>query len=191
MPWPDRQQLPGEDLLSIARSSIEYGLDHGEPLPVHCDELARTLAEPAATFTTLRLAGELRGCCGSLEATRPLATDLAGSAFAAAFRDSRFDPVRRDELGAIRVEVAVLSPLEPVPAVDEEDLLSRLTPGTDGLVIVEGLRRATFLPKVWDNLADPRQFLSQLKAKCGLPTDYWSERLEFLRYQATSYTEPA
>jgi AmmeMemoRadiSam system protein A len=186
---PDRQDLPGADLLRLARGSIEHGLHHGEPLPVRFDDLPEALTELAATFTTLRLEGELRGCCGTLEAAKPLATDVAYSAFQAAFRDSRFEPVGREEIEGIRLEVSVLSPLESISVIDEADLLDRLTPGTDGLVIVEGWRRATFLPKVWEALPEPRVFLAALKTKCGLPKDYWSERLEFLRYQTTSYAE--
>ena len=97
--------------------------------------------------------------------------------------------MKEHELEAIRLEVSVLSPLQPMAVADEEDLLAQLVPGTDGLVVVEGLRRATFLPKVWEQLPEPRQFLAQLKLKSGLPGNYWSERLEFLRYRTTSYVE--
>lgn len=183
----DSPDLPGNELLRLARASIEHGLARGEPLRLDRSDLAGSLAEPAATFTTLRLEGELRGCCGTLEAARPLAIDVTRSAFQAAFRDTRFDPVGRDELQAIGLEVSVLSPLEAIPARNEAELLERLTPGADGLVIVDGERRATFLPKVWETLPEPRQFLAQLRAKCGLPDDYWSEQLEFLRYRTTSY----
>jgi AmmeMemoRadiSam system protein A len=131
----------------------------------------------------------LRGCCGTLEATDPLAKDVSRSAFQAAYRDTRFEPVGEAELEGIRLEVSVLSPLESISVNDDADLLEQLTPGTDGLVIVEGLRRATFLPKVWESLPEPGQFLAQLKAKCGLPEDYWSEQLEFLRYRTTTYAE--
>ena len=185
-----KQDPPGTELLRLARDSIEYGLVRREPLPVNCDELPPALAKPGATFTTLRLDDKLRGCCGTLEAARPLARDVTHSAFQAAFRDPRFDPVEKDELDAIRLEVSVLSPLELVTFIDEEDLLKQLTPGTDGLVISADDRRATFLPQVWETLPDPRQFLAALKAKCGLPSDYGSERLEFQRYRTTSYAEP-
>ena len=186
---PDRQELPGAELLRLARGSIEYGFIHSRPLPINCDKLPQALTEPGATFTTLRFEGELRGCSGTLEAVHPLAKDVTRSAFQAAFRDPRFDPVSEDELGVIRLEVSVLSPLESIPVTDEADLLERLTPGMDGLVIVADGRRATFLPKVWDMLPDPRQFLTALKGKCGLADDYWSERLEFQRYRTTSYVE--
>jgi AmmeMemoRadiSam system protein A len=186
---PERQDLPGIQLLRLARGSIEYGLIHEEPLPIDCDKLPRALTELRATFTTLRFKGKLRGCCGTLEASLPLAVDAARSAFQAAYRDSRFDPVDRHELEDIRLEISVLSPLEPMTVLDETDLLKQLMPGTDGLVIIEDWRRATFLPKVWESLPEPRHFLTQLKTKCGLPEDYWSERMEFLRYHTTSYAE--
>jgi len=187
----DRQDAPGHELLRLARGSIEHGLDYGKPLPVRFDELSVALSEPGASFTTLHLDGRLRGCCGTLEARQALAADVANSAFQAAFRDPRFEPVRRDEFPGLELEVSVLSPMTPMSVADERDLLRQLEPGVDGLVIVEGLRRATFLPKVWESLPDPRQFLAQLKLKCGLSPDYWSGQLEFLRYRTTSYLESA
>lgn len=179
----------GTELLRLARQSIEHGLAHREPLPVDCSVLPPVLAEPAATFTTLRVDGQLRGCCGTLEAVRPLAEDVAHSAYRAAFRDVRFDPVGTHEVDAIRLEVAVLSPLESIPVTGEAELLQQLTPGIDGLVIIGDGRRATFLPKVWEMLPEPQQFLAGLKAKSGLAADYWSTRLEFQRYRTTSYVE--
>ena len=158
-------------------------------MPVDCDALPPTLTELAATFTTLRIDGNLRGCCGVLEAVRPLATDVAHSAFQAAFRDIRFTPVREVELDAIRLEVSVLSAPAPIAFSDQPDLLKQLVPGEDGLIIVAHGRRATFLPKVWDQVPEPKKFVAALKAKCGLSENYWSERLEFLRYTTTTYAE--
>jgi AmmeMemoRadiSam system protein A len=180
----------GVELLRLARGSIEYGLVHEKPLPVDYGELPRALTDRAATFTTLRLENRLRGCCGTLEAIRPLAGDVVHSAFRAAFRDPRFDPVGSDEMEALRLEISVLSAPESMPVSDEADLLARLVPGVDGLVIIAQGRRATFLPKVWEMLPDPQQFLAALKAKCGLSPDDGSGRLEFQRYRTTSYAEP-
>ena len=186
----ERQDLASTELLRLARSSIEYGLVHGEPLPVDSSELSAPLTEIAATFTTLRTKGELRGCRGTLQATRPLAEDVSLSAFQAAFEDPRFAPVAEHELAAIHLEVSVLSPMEPLPVSDEADLLNKLKPGTDGLVILAHGRRATFLPTVWGQLPDPQEFVAALKAKCGLKRDYWSDEFGFLRYRATKYAEP-
>lgn len=190
MRLPDEQNVPGDELLRLARSSIEHGFGHDQPLPINFDELHEALVQPAATFTTLRLKEKLRGCCGALEAARPLAADVVRSAFQAAFRDSRFDPVRQAEMKKLTVEVSVLSALEEIRVSDEAELLHRLKPGSDGLVIVDRGRRATFLPKVWEQLPEPQRFLAQLKVKCGLPRDYWSERLAFLRYSTTTFAEP-
>ena len=185
----ERQDSLGPELLQLARSSIEYGLIHRQPLPVEDGELSSELAAPAATFTTLRIQRDLRGCCGTLEAERPLAADVAYSAFRAAFHDPRFPPVRKAELDAVTLEVSVLSPLESLPVANEADLINQLRPGTDGLVILAGARRATFLPTVWESLPEPGKFLDALKVKCGLPGDYWSEQLAFQRYRTTSYAE--
>jgi len=186
---PDREHLPGAELLRLARASIEYGWMHNHPLPIDCDHLPSELTKLRSTFTTLRRDGELRGCCGTLEAVHPLARDVTHTAFQAAFADPRFEPLGGDELAAVRLEVAVLSPLEPLGVADEAELLQRLRPGTDGLVIVADGRRATLLPKVWDALPEPRQFVAALKAKCGLERDSWSQRYEFLRYRTTSFAE--
>ena len=130
----DRQELPGTDLLCLARASIEHGLAHGEPAPIRAEQLSPPLSQPAATFTTLRLQGKLRGCCGRLEAVHPLAMDVSQSAFRAAFRDTRFSPVGEHEIHAIQLEVSVLSALESLAVNDEVDLLNQLVQGRDGLV---------------------------------------------------------
>ena len=187
----DQQDGLGTELLRLARGSIEHGLVHSEPLPIRFDGMPDVMADPAATFTTLRLNGRLRGCVGNLESVRPLAKDVAHTAFRAAFRDPRFEPVVQHELSAILVEVSVLSPMEPFPVNDEKDLLEKLEPGMDGLVISLGARRATFLPKVWEQLPSPAAFLAALRMKCGLEEDFWSEDLEFLRYRTTTYVESA
>lgn len=187
----DQQDTFGTDLLRLARGSIEHGLVHREPLPIRLDAMPDVMADPAATFTTLRLDGKLRGCVGNLESVRALAEDVAHTAFRAAFHDPRFDPVVEHELRVIRLEVSVLSPMEPFAVSDEAELLEKLEPGVDGLVICLDARRATFLPKVWDQLPDPAAFLGALKMKCGLEKDFWSERLEFHRYRTTTFAEPA
>jgi AmmeMemoRadiSam system protein A len=187
---PDPRDLPGTKLLRLARGSIEYGLIHDDALPIDCEVLPDVLTQPGATFTTLLIDGELRGCRGALEAELPLARDVIRSAFQAAFRDPRFDPVSKSELEAIRLEVSVLSPLEPIQVANEANLLDQLTPGMDGLVLIADGRRSTLLPKVWEMFPEPKLFLAALKSKCGLPEDYWSEQLEFLRYRAALFMEP-
>lgn len=176
-------------LLRIARSSISHGLVNHRPVVVERDDLAGVLGEPLGTFVTLRHQQMLRGCVGSLEPVRPLGSAVAVAAYNAAFRDARFPPLREDELHGIDIEVSVLSPLEPMTVNDEGDLLAQIRPGMDGLVIEDAGRRATFLPKVWEQLAEPVDFLRALKLKAGLPEDYWSDSVRCHRYRSICFSD--
>jgi AmmeMemoRadiSam system protein A len=173
-------------LLALARAAIAVGRD-APWLGPDLAGLPPALRAPGASFVTLHRHGELRGCIGSLEPHRPLAEDVAGNARAAAFMDPRFPPVGRDEVAGLELEISVLSPLTPLAAASEAELLAALRPGTDGLVLVEGARRATFLPAVWRQLPEPRSFLAHLKHKAGLPADHWSPAIRFLRYTVEEF----
>jgi AmmeMemoRadiSam system protein A len=175
----------GLALLTIARNAIEkhFGLD-ARTVSSHPE-----LSHLGASFVTLTQNGQLRGCIGSLEAYRPLATDVAENAVAAAFRDPRFPPLTRDELTRTRVEVSLLEPSEAMDFVDEADAIARLCPGIDGLILTHGHRRATFLPQVWESLPDPQRFLAQLKLKAGLPADFWDEKITLARYGVQKWKE--
>ncbi len=176
-------------LLNIARRSIEYGLDQGQPLPVDPSDYPPELQALGASFVTLKKHGELRGCIGILEAVDPLVVDVAKHAFAAAFLDNRFAPVRAEELPDITLSISVLGEPEPIYFYDEADLLRQLRPNVDGLILEEGGRRATFLPSVWEQLPNPREFVRHLKRKAGLPDDYWSDQIRFYRYGSESFGE--
>lgn len=176
-------------LLDLARRSIAHGLDTGRALPVALDGLPPVLAADGAAFVTLLLAGRLRGCIGHLEPVGPLAVDVSENAYAAAFRDPRFPPVRAPELDLLHVEVSVLTPSEPIAFGSEEELLAALRPGIDGVILAEGARRGTFLPSVWEQLPEPAEFLRHLKLKAGLAAGYWSPRLTASRYRTESFGE--
>lgn len=175
----------GRALVQIARGAIgaELGLTPGRD-PDH-----EALDQPAATFVTLMQQSELRGCIGSLRAVRPLGADVRANALAAAFRDPRFRPLATHEYYVTSVEVSLLSPSESMSFVDEEHLLAQLRPGIDGVIIEYGRKRATFLPQVWEALAEPPTFLAALKRKAGLPVDFWSPRVNVSRYRVTKWTE--
>jgi uncharacterized protein len=174
-------------LRALAHASIEHGLRHHEPVKVSLEAWPDRLRQPRSTFVTLHLGGRLRGCVGVLEPARPLARDVAVNAFAAAFRDPRFTPVTTSEVPDIEVHVSLLSPIEPLLARSEADLIRQLRPGVDGLIFEEGERRGTFLPAVWCSLPSAGEFLAQLKAKAGLPPDYWSETVRAYRYTTEEF----
>lgn len=171
-------------LLDLARASIGFGLQHGRPPAAPLDECPSELRERRASFVTLQRQGALRGCIGSLEAYRPLIADVAENAYAAAFRDPRFPPVAPHEFADLEIHLSLLTPAEPMQAASEADLLRQLRPGEDGLILLEGSHRATFLPAVWESLPEPQSFISHLKRKAGLPAEYWSDTLTVFRYRA-------
>lgn len=175
-----------QTLLQVASASVNHGLEFGQPLPIESEDYPERLAKPGACFVTLEISGRLRGCIGSLEAWRPLVLDCAENAFAAAFRDFRFPPVAEQELDLLDYQVSVLSVPAPLYFQSEDDLLSQLRPGKDGLVLVQGDRRATFLPSVWESLPEPREFLRHLKQKAGLAPEYWSDAIKAFRYTVES-----
>ena len=176
-------------LLQVARQSIEYGVDHGHALAVKPDDFDEALRPPRASFVTLHKHGQLRGCIGSLQAHRPLVEDVAQNAFAAAFRDPRFSPVRADELPDLHIEISVLSPPQVLDVEDEADLLAQLRPGVDGLILQAGAHRATYLPSVWAQLPEPKAFVRELKRKAGLPADAWPPDMRVEHYTTQSFEE--
>lgn len=197
--------LLGRRLLRIARTAIAERLGRPAPPPADLDP-SRPSAEAAmeatveaavesrlqaagASFVTLTVADDLRGCIGTLEAWRPLADDVAANAQAAAFSDYRFSPVTARELPSLRVEVSVLGTAEPLAAASEAEAIARLVPGRDGLILATDGRRATFLPQVWETLPDPRDFLAHLKRKAGLPADRWPASLALWRYTVRKWKE--
>lgn len=173
-----------ETLLSVAFDSIRHGLIHNEPLPVDAQVFDEALRAHRATFVTLKLNHELRGCIGMLEACRPLVVDVAHNAYAAAFSDPRFPHLNEHEARRVSIHVSILTPPEPMPVRSEQDLLEKLRPHIDGVILTDGIYRGTFLPSVWESLPDPHDFLQALKRKAGLPAHYWSATLRVERYRA-------
>jgi AmmeMemoRadiSam system protein A len=169
-------------LHDIAYQSIEQGLSSGHALRIDLSQYESALCEKRATFVTLNSNDHLRGCVGILEPLRPLIEDVAYNAFAAAFNDSRFEPLRRDELDSIDIHISILSTPEEMQFDSEQDLIEQLRPGKDGIILLEHGRKATFLPSVWQSLKNKVEFLEHLKQKAGLDRHYWSGTIRILRY---------
>jgi AmmeMemoRadiSam system protein A len=176
-------------LLQIARQSIRNGLRGGDALEVALHELTDALTARLGVFVTLTQQDILRGCIGSMQSSEPLAQSVAESAHGAAFNDPRFPQLAEHELDQVRIEISILSPMEPLTSVSRGDLLSILRPAVDGLLLQDRHYRSTFLPKVWEQLPDPDAFLDQLLVKAGLPADHWSATLQFYRYHTVSFCE--
>ncbi len=179
---------PGEGqlLVKLAREALVESFGG----PKMTRPQAPFLQQPGAVFVTLREPmGELRGCIGSILAHRPLIDDLCHNARAAAFEDPRVTPVRAEELPTLQIEVSVLTPLEPLAVRDEADALEKIRPGVDGIELSAMGRRAVFIPKMWEQLPEPREFLHYLKRKAGLPQQ-WVPGTKVRRFTAESFGDP-
>jgi AmmeMemoRadiSam system protein A len=156
-------------LLEIARGAIYSKLNSEDIIDkTALVEKIPNLSKRAATFVTLNLNGELRGCIGSLVAHNALIDDLTTNAVKAAFEDPRFSPLTKEEFENIEIEVSLLSqPLE-IRYKDFVDLKSKINHGIDGMIIRQGEKQATFLPQVWEQLPDFEDFLSHLFHKAGI-----------------------
>lgn len=188
----DRSVLNEEEgriLLRLARETIWRGLETEEEIPMP-QNLPPALHQWRGTFVTLTREGRLRGCIGHIVPQGPLWQGVRENALNAAFRDPRFPPLNKAEWESVKLEVSVLS--EPVPLAyrDAEDLLAKLQPGKDGVIVKKGHHQATFLPQVWEQLPGKEEFLTHLCLKAGLDGDAWKkEPLEVSRYRVQAFED--
>lgn len=176
----------GETLLRLARAVIEESL--GGPRPTRPAE--PWLDEPGAVFVTLTRGGDLRGCIGTIHPRPVLYDAVVDAAKGAAHRDPRFPPLEPHELADLHIEISLLSPLSELAVESEAELLARIRPGVDGLVLQQGGRMGVFIPEMWKQLPEPERFLYHLKRKAGLPTDRWLPGTRVERFTAEVFAEP-
>ena len=179
----DNQQI----LRDLAYSSIKHGLETGKPIDVDSSQYPAELQAKKATFVTLQRNNKLRGCIGMLKPVRSLVEDVAHNAWAAAFTDNRFMPLNAKEYNDLDVHISILGLPEEVAFNSEDELVHKIRPGVDGLILEEGFNKGTFLPSVWESLTDPQDFLNHLKLKAGLPQDYWSDLIKIKRYTVEEF----
>ena len=182
----------GKALLLLARQRIEEHLGIAPRDADGREQAGEVAQEKRGVFVTLHQDGVLRGCIGSLAATEPLVDALNRNAVNAAFHDPRFEPLTAAELADLHVEVSILTEPQLLPHADADELLRRLRPGIDGVILQSpGGEQATFLPQVWQQLPGVEQFLAQLCRKAGLAETAWrSGNLAISTYQVQSFAEP-
>lgn len=173
--------------LDVARKAIECGLKNGERINIATADYSTGLQQQAASFVSLHKNGVLRGCIGALEAYQPLINDIAEHAFAAAFQDPRFPALETDEYDSLKIDISIIGTAERVLFKSEDDLLRQIRPNVDGLILEYGYNRGTFLPSVWEQLPDKKEFLNHLKAKAGLPQNWWDNRVKVSRYETFEF----
>ncbi len=184
----------GRILLDLARVTISRELDapvdkaRAEGLDERLEKAV--FDEKRGVFVTLHKNGNLRGCIGSLEPSEPIREGVRENALNSAFHDPRFPPLKKGELKAVDIEISILTKPAELVYSDAADLVSKIRPGTDGLIIKKGWKRATFLPQVWEQLPEPETFLSHLCRKASLDPDQWKKGdLEVMTYQVQYFEE--
>ena len=182
-----------QTLLRLARDAMERGVKGEKLMPLDEATLSPRLRAHAASFVTLTIDGQLRGCIGGLEARQSLAEDVRQHAVSATLEDPRFHPVSERELNGIQIEVSRLTRPHPLEYKDANDLLSKLRPHVDGVILRDGLyHRGTFLPQVWEKIPDPAEFLNNLCYKMGVSKNLWrNKHLDVLTYEVEKFHEPA
>lgn len=184
----------GEVLLELARKSIADRLGVSwEPSPEFDSRAKDPVFESRrGTFVTLKINDQLRGCIGNLVPEKPLIQGVKDNAVNAAFNDPRFAPLSKEEFARIQIEVSLLTEPMPLEYRDAQELLEKIRPDVDGLIISKGPYSATFLPQVWEQLPDKKSFLSNLCMKAGLPADEWKKgNLQVYTYQVQYFEESA
>ena len=180
----------GMVLLSEARRAIEKKIFDLETQVEPDLPDSSKLLEKRGIFVTLTIEGALRGCIGNIIPQESLIKGIKANAINAAFHDPRFRPLSRKEWEQIKIEISILTDPKPLSYSDSQDLLDKLTPDQDGVIIKKGYHQATFLPQVWGQLPDKKEFLTHLCLKAGLDGDQWEkDKLEFLTYQVQAFEE--
>ena len=194
MEYAESARLSDDDrarLLDAARAALAFGVENGRSMTAALDaDLSPALRAMRASFVTLRIAGELRGCCGTIAAREPLLQDVAANAYKAGFEDPRFGPVTAADLAAVDIGISVLSTPRPIRFADEADLLRQIRPDRDGLILEDGDRRGVFLPSVWERFPNAAQFVDQLKRKAEVAPDHRPDSLRVFRFTAESFGGP-
>jgi AmmeMemoRadiSam system protein A len=179
-----------QTLLRLAREALACGVKGKKPPPLDKSLLTPALQENGASFVTLTINGNLRGCIGALEAYQPLADDVREHAVAAALEDPRFPPVMETELNKINLEVSRLTAPKELEYTDSEDLLQKLRPNVDGVILKYSFHRATFLPQVWEKIPNPAEFLDNLCYKMGARPGLWRDtKMQVFIYQVEEFHE--
>ena len=180
----------GRCLLSVARQTIQQKLFNSENQGLPESQVSPKFSERRGTFVTLTIDGGLRGCIGHIIPQETLLEGIRVNAINAAFRDPRFRPLSTKEWERVKIEISILTEPKPLPYSDSQDLLEKLRPGVDGVIIKKGFHQATFLPQVWEQLPDKKEFLTHLCLKAGLEMDSWKkEKLEVSTYQVQAFEE--
>ena len=180
----------GQQLIRLARKTIAVRLGLPGRLQDRDITTDPALQEKRGTFVTLKIRGQLRGCMGCLTPSETILEGIQRNALNAAFKDPRFPALTAPELEEAEIEISILTSPQELQHDGSNDLLAKLRPNIDGVIISKGLARATFLPQVWEQLPRAEDFLAHLCRKAGLSFDEWQKgEMDVATYQVQYFHE--
>ena len=165
-----QQSQDFKPLLTLARKTIEFALEGRKYFA--SPSIKKQFSEKKACFVTLTKNGNLRGCVGSLEARQELWKDVQENAINSSFHDPRFPELTKEELKDIKIEISILIPPKDLDYKNPDDLLNKLKNNMGIIINCKG-HCATYLPQVWEQIPDKKEFLSSLCSKAGLSSSAW------------------
>ena len=184
------REVERKKLLEISRQTLLFYFECGKKLEIDTKKLNKKFLEKKATFVTLTLGDQLKGCVGNILPKFPLYKDVINNSLSAAFADPRFPNLEKDELNNTKIEISVLSKPKRIIFDSTEDLLKKIKPFEHGIILQSSFHQATFLPQVWEDLPDKRDFLTNLSIKAGLSTDAWQDpEIEYFYYTIEHFSE--
>lgn len=177
-------------LLEISRDTLLFYFENSKKIELDSKKLNKKFLEKKATFVTLTLGDQPRGCVGNILPKFPLYKDIINNSLSAAFADPRFPNLKKDELNNTKIEISVLSKPKRIIFDSIEDLLKKIKPFEHGIILQSSFHQATFLPQVWEDLPDKRDFLTNLSMKAGLSADAWKDpEVEYFNYTIEHFSE--
>ncbi|KKL74167.1 hypothetical protein LCGC14_2067590, partial [marine sediment metagenome] len=189
-PAPAYTSAQRQRLLKLARTTLVRVVKTGELPEVDAGDFADELGTAKGCFVTLTVGGQLRGCIGHILPREPLYRAVMECTQSAALRDTRFKPVKPEELDRIEIEISVLTVPQPLAYASPIDLLTKLRPHVDGVLLRVGQAQSTYLPQVWEQMPNKGIFLSTLARKAGLAATGWQDpKAKIWTYQAEAFTE--
>jgi MEMO1 family protein len=177
-------------LMDATKRALKFGVDNGRaPSVDYGPGVSKSLTAMRASFVSLKIAGRLRGCIGTVVAHQALLPDVVTNAYKAGFGDPRFGPLTDEELAQLDIEVSLLSFPRIMRFENEADLVRQVRPDMDGLILQDEGRRGLFLPSVWEGIPKAEDFIRHLKRKAGFDVDHWSDGLRVFRYTTETFGE--
>lgn len=174
------------EILKLARLAIRSIFERSQKEELEKQKrIVERIGVSGGVFVTLTKNKELRGCIGYILPIKPFSNLLVDAAISSATKDPRFDPLEKEEIDQVEIEVSILSEPKKIESISEIEV------GKHGLIVRRGPFQGLLLPQVavehnWDKIT----FLQYTCIKAGLsPNDYKDKETEIFIFTAEVFSE--